>query len=92
MDREGELAGDQISMECEISHSGLEADSMSLAEVVSAIDATESDVYEPEKVCALDAPPKRFYRRSWTSIVWRLLDLQRAAIFALKKPTASSDV
>ena len=47
----------------------LEADSMSLAEVVSAIDGSEGDLYEPEKVCALDAPPKRFHRRSWTSMV-----------------------
>ena len=64
----------------------LEADSMSLAEVVSAIDASEVDIYEPEKVCALDVPPKRFYRRSWTSMVWRLLESQRAAVFAMNDP------
>ena len=91
MDPANERADDQISMECEISCPELEADSMSLAEVVSAIDASESDVYEPEKVCALDAPPKRFYRRSWRSVVQRLLEFQRAAVLALKKPTASSD-
>ena len=92
MDPAIEWVCDQITMECEISCPELEADSMSLAEVVTFSDASDVDVYEPAKVCALDAPPKRFYRRSWTSIVRRLLELQRAAIFALKKPTVSSDV
>ena len=72
-------------MVCETSDD-LEGDSMILAKVVSAIDASEVDLYEPEKVCALDAPPKRFYRRSWTSMVWRLLESQRAAVFAMKNP------
>ena len=72
-------------MVCETSDD-LEGDSMILAKVVSAIDASEVDLYEPEKVCALDAPPKRFYRRSWTSMVWRLLESQRAAVFAMNDP------
>ena len=90
MDQAGELAGDQISMECEISCPELEVDSMSIDEVIALSDASEVvDVYEPAKVRALDAPPKRFYRTFWRSVVRRLLESQRAAVFASKKPTAS---
>ena len=92
MDPANERADDQISMECEISCPELEADLMSIDEVVTFSDAPELvDVYEPRKVCSLYAPPKRFYRRSWRSVVQRLLEFQRAAVLALKKPTASSD-
>ena len=93
MDPAIEWVCDQISMECEISCPELEADLMSIDEVVTFSDAPELvDVYEPRKVCSLYAPPKRFYRTYWRSIVRRLLESQRAAVFTLKTPTASLDV
>ena len=49
-------------------------------------DASGIDVYAPTRSCALDAPPKRFYRRSWTSVVRKLLECQRAPVFAMKTP------
>ena len=64
----------------------MEADFMRTAEVDSVADALEVDIYEPTRLCALDAPPKKFYRRSWTSVVRKLLKCQRVTVFAMKTP------
>ena len=58
----------------------MEADFMRTAEVDSVADALEVDIYEPTRLCALDAPPKKFYRRSWTSVVRKLLKCQRVTV------------
>ena len=74
-----------LAMECD-RYQEMEADFMRTAEVVSVVDAWEVDIYEPTRLCSLDAPPKRFYRWSWTSVVRKLLKCQRVTVFAIKTP------
>ena len=53
------------------------SDPMSIDVAVLSTDASIVDLYEPMRKCALDKPPKRFYRRFWRSVAQRLLRNQK---------------
>ena len=60
--------------------------SMSLsAAVSSSTDTLRLEDYEPLRVCAQAAPPKRFYRTFWRSVARRVLEAEKAGALDAKR-------
>ncbi len=61
---------------CSLSQAAFEASDLrrgSSEYAVDAMDIISSIVYEPERISTSTAPPKRFFRTFWRSIVRRIL-------------------
>ena len=53
------------------------SDCMSTSALAKSIHDFSFEVFEPARLCALAAPPKRFYRTFWRSITRRLLECKK---------------
>ena len=72
-------------------HDAMEvSESMSLSGAASSTDTLGVEDYEPLRTCSQAAPPKRFYRTFWRSAARRLLEADKAAVFAAKQSRMES--
>ena len=56
------------------------SDSMSMSGLSKPIHESSFEVFEPVRVCACAAPPRRFYRTFWRSVARRLLERKKTGV------------